>query len=84
MSYQQCEFNFGAKPFVYPPRDIDFKCFNDYGELTNEQKKILPRYVFVSFKIFSSPEPKANGELIVYQSSWRPCVRASVCSHFQT
>lgn len=44
MSYQQCEFNFGAKPFVYPPRDIDFKCFNDYGELTNEQKKILPRY----------------------------------------
>ena len=45
MSYQQCEFNFGAKPFVYPPKDIDFKCFNDYGELTVEQKKILPRYV---------------------------------------
>lgn len=44
MSYQQCEFNFGAKPFVYPPKDIDFKCFNDYGELTVEQKKILPRY----------------------------------------
>ena len=43
MSYQQCEFNFGAKPFVYPPKDTDFKCFNDYGELTVEQKKILPR-----------------------------------------
>ena len=43
MSYQQCEFNFGAKPFVYPPKDIDFKCFNDYGQLTVEQKKILPR-----------------------------------------
>ena len=26
--------------------------------------------------IFSSPEPKAHGELIVYQSSRRPCVRA--------
>ena len=28
--------------------------------------------------IFSSPEPKAHGELIVYQSSRRPCVRPSV------
>ena len=27
--------------------------------------------------IFSSPEPKAHGELIVYQSGWRLCVRAS-------
>ena len=26
--------------------------------------------------IFSSPEPKAHGELIVYQSSRRPSVRA--------
>ena len=25
--------------------------------------------------VFSSPEPKAHGELIVYQSSRRPCVR---------
>ena len=30
-------------------------------------------------RIFSSPEPKAHGELIVYQSSRRPCVRPSVC-----
>ena len=28
--------------------------------------------------IFSSPEPKAHGELIVYQSSRRPCMRACV------
>ena len=28
--------------------------------------------------IFSSPEPKAHDELIVYQSSRRPSVRASV------
>ena len=36
--------------------------------------------------IFSSPEPKAHGELIVYQSSRRPfsCVRACVCPHFKT
>ena len=31
-----------------------------------------------SVNIFSSPEPKAHGELIVYQSSRRPSVRASV------
>ena len=32
------------------------------------------------FYIFSSPEPKAHGELIVYQSSRRPSVRPSVCA----
>ena len=31
-----------------------------------------------SYFIFSSPEPKAHGELIVYQSSRRPSVRACV------
>ena len=38
--------------------------------------------------VFSSPEPKAHGELIVYQSSRRLsvclCVCVCVCSHFQT
>ena len=32
--------------------------------------------------IFSSPEPKAHGELIVYQSSCRLCVCQCVCPHF--
>ena len=31
--------------------------------------------------IFSSPEPKAHGELIVYQSSRRPCVRPLTLSN---
>ena len=34
-----------------------------------------PSLFFVCF-FFSSPEPKAHGELIVYQSSRRLCVRA--------
>ena len=38
--------------------------------------------------VFSSPEPKAHGELIVYQLSRRLsvclCVCVCVCSHFQT
>nr|XP_013804105.1 PREDICTED: RING finger and SPRY domain-containing protein 1 isoform X3 [Apteryx mantelli mantelli] len=43
MSYQQCEFNFGAKPFKYPP-SIKFSTFNDYAFLTAEEKIILPRH----------------------------------------
>ena len=39
--------------------------------------------VGISCHNFSSPEPKAHGELIVYQSSRRPSVRPSVraCIH---
>ena len=33
------------------------------------------------FFIFSSPEPKAQGELIVWDSSRRPCVRPSTLSN---
>ncbi|XP_074974431.1 RING finger and SPRY domain-containing protein 1 isoform X2 [Caretta caretta] len=43
MSYQQCEFNFGAKPFKYSP-SIKFSTFNDYAFLTTEEKIILPRH----------------------------------------
>ena len=39
-------------------------------------------------RLFSSPEPKAHGELIVYRSIRRPSVRPSVSpsvrKHFQT
>ena len=35
--------------------------------------------IFYNSPIFSSPEPKAHGELIAYQSSRCPSVRASVC-----
>ena len=34
--------------------------------------------------VVSSPEPKAQGELIVYRSSRRLSVCLSVCGHFQT
>ncbi|OWF55232.1 RING finger and SPRY domain-containing protein 1-like [Mizuhopecten yessoensis] len=45
MSYQQCEFNFGAsKPYKYPPKDVQFKRFNDYASLSDEDKIILPRH----------------------------------------
>ncbi|KAG9475137.1 hypothetical protein GDO78_003544 [Eleutherodactylus coqui] len=43
MSYQQCEFNFGAKPFKYPPAN-KFSTFNEYAILAPEEKVILPRH----------------------------------------
>ena len=35
-------------------------------------------FLCFDMSLFSSPEPKAHGELIVYQSSRRPCVRLCV------
>lgn len=42
MSYQQCEFNFGAKPFRHPP-SVKFSTFNDFASLLPSEKIILPR-----------------------------------------
>ena len=54
-----------------------------YKNLTMKKQRLIS---FTSF--FSSPEPKAHGELIVYRSIRRPSVRssvrASVRKHFQT
>ena len=36
------------------------------------------------YVIFSSPEPKAQVELILWDSSRRPCMRLSVLPHFHT
>lgn len=49
MSYQQCEFNFGAKPFRHPP-SIKFNTFNEFASLASDEKIILPRFaLFVRF-----------------------------------
>ena len=42
MSFQQCEFNFGWRPYKHPPEN-DFKSFNDVCKLSDEERKILPR-----------------------------------------
>lgn len=43
ISFQHCLFNFGREPFKYPPKNYIFKSFNDFGELTETEKIILPR-----------------------------------------
>lgn len=46
MSFQQCRFNFGSKPFQFPP-NIQFQAFNDHGALTVEEKRVMPRHIFL-------------------------------------
>ncbi|XP_050683057.1 RING finger and SPRY domain-containing protein 1-like isoform X2 [Leptidea sinapis] len=47
MAYQQCHFNFGLEPFRYPPDDRLFAAFNDFGELAEDQKKVIPKRVYL-------------------------------------
>ncbi|XKL59777.1 hypothetical protein PGB90_000793 [Kerria lacca] len=44
MTFQHCKFNFGHKPFKYPPVDITFSCFNDHGCLSENERLILPKH----------------------------------------
>lgn len=45
MSYQHCRFNFGSTPFHHPPTHVpSFKTFNEYGQLSDDEKLILPKY----------------------------------------
>jgi hypothetical protein len=43
MSFQQCEFNFGWRPYRFPPADKIFQSFNAASSLSREERKILPR-----------------------------------------
>ncbi|CAH2985308.1 unnamed protein product [Chilo suppressalis] len=47
MAFQQCLFNFGSEPFKYPPVDRPYSVFNDHGHLTEEEKKVVPRRVYL-------------------------------------
>lgn len=38
MSFQQCRFNFGAAPFVFPPKDRQFRSFNDHAQMKEQDK----------------------------------------------
>ena len=52
MSFQQCIFNFGNKPFLYPPATQNFSTFNEYGHLSESDKVILPRYIYTRILIY--------------------------------
>lgn len=46
MAFQQCRFNFGHEPFLFPPKR-PFTCLNDHATLTEERKKVLPRRFYL-------------------------------------
>jgi len=43
MTFQQSRFNFGSKPFKYPPKGVKFSIMNDHGQLDEREKAILPK-----------------------------------------
>ncbi|XP_030039592.1 RING finger and SPRY domain-containing protein 1 isoform X2 [Manduca sexta] len=47
MAFQQCRFNFGHEQFQFPPTDRPFSTFNEHGDLTDEQKKVVPRRIYL-------------------------------------
>uniref|UniRef100_A0A182NUG3 RING finger and SPRY domain-containing protein 1 n=1 Tax=Anopheles dirus TaxID=7168 RepID=A0A182NUG3_9DIPT len=47
MSFQQCRFNFGSTAFVYPPKNRQFKSFNNHAVLSEQDKIVLPRHLFL-------------------------------------
>lgn len=77
MSFQQCEFNFGSKPFKYAPKGIVVSAFNDHALLTPEQKIILPRQVsvlqttYTFFKLYRFKQVEEVGAAETNQYSWR-------------
>ncbi|XP_041987057.1 RING finger and SPRY domain-containing protein 1-like [Aricia agestis] len=54
MAYQQCRFNFGADAFKFPPLDRRYNTFNDYGDISEQQRTILPRRIYLQQRRCSS------------------------------
>ncbi len=49
MSFQQCQFNFGSRPFRFPPSGKNFKNFNEYAKLGDEVRVVLPRHLKIEY-----------------------------------
>ncbi len=43
MSFQHVLFNFGSKPFKYPPTDFEFRNFNEFSKLPLNKKCVLQK-----------------------------------------
>lgn len=57
MSFQQCRFNFGARPFRYAPPSslVQYHTFNDAGSLRPEEKVVRPRHLYLDELRRTSP-----------------------------
>ncbi|XP_047524393.1 RING finger and SPRY domain-containing protein 1-like isoform X1 [Pieris napi] len=82
MAYQQCKFNFGKEPFKFAPEDRIFATFNDFGQLTDEQKKVIPRRLYLERLRHSSV--KEDSCTLCYDDTaccvLEPCGHRGFCS----
>ncbi|KAL0852252.1 hypothetical protein ABMA28_000465 [Loxostege sticticalis] len=77
MAFQQCRFNFGHEPFRYPPTDRPFSTFNEFGQLTDEEKKVVPRRVYLEQLRCSSV--KEDSCTLCFDDT--PCCILEPCGH---
>lgn len=80
MSFQHCIFNFGAKPFMFPP-NVPFDNFNDHANMSSEDKIVLPRHL----KLAAIRQESISNDpcKICYENSadtrLEPCNHRDVC-----
>ncbi|XP_044734120.1 RING finger and SPRY domain-containing protein 1-like [Chrysoperla carnea] len=76
MSFQQCRFNFGSEPFLFPP-PTQFNTFNENCSLKAEDKRVVPRHVFLEqLRRFS-----VNEDSCTLCFDQKASVRLSPCNH---
>ncbi|XP_021189661.1 RING finger and SPRY domain-containing protein 1 isoform X3 [Helicoverpa armigera] len=82
MAFQQCRFNFGTEPFRFPPTDRAFGNFNEFGVLTNDQKRVVPRRL--ELEKLRSTTAKENSCTLCYDADaccvLEPCKHRGFCS----
>jgi len=83
MSLNQCHFNFGHKPFTFPPpKHVDFKTFNDHSQLKPEEKIVLPRPE--KLELIRSQSVIVNPCILCFDSAatvaLKPCDHAGFCA----
>lgn len=76
MSFQECRFNFGASPYKYPPAGVEFRSFNDHGQLDDEQRRIYPKFQRHNLIEFNTKE---NSCILCYDQSASICLLP--CKH---
>ncbi|KAK9499487.1 hypothetical protein O3M35_002517 [Rhynocoris fuscipes] len=83
MSFQQCRFNFGSRPFLFPPSDVDFKCFNDYAHLSDRDRVVLPRHL--QLEALRNMSIKEDSCTICFDSkavtTLKPCGHSGFCKN---
>jgi len=81
MPFQQCVFNFGRVPFVYPPETHNFRTFNQCATLKEEERMIIPRHMLLkkvhSTSLFSNACNICCDNLAVVTLS--PCEHSGFC-----